>query len=62
MVGIETAHGLSLDTGLLVAYISSDVAFGVDIIASIECENTLKSIPGRCSKIVDSVGARRLED
>lgn len=55
MNGIETAHGLSLKIGLLVAYINSDVAFGVDIIASIECEHALKSIPEGGSIIVDSV-------
>lgn len=51
MNGIETAHGLSLNIRLLVAYINSDVAFGMDIIASIECEHALKSIPGDGFKI-----------
>jgi hypothetical protein len=37
--GIGTAHGLSLSTGLLIAYINSDVAFGAVIVASIECEH-----------------------
>lgn len=44
MDGIETAHELSLNIRLLVAYINSDVAFGVDMIASIECEHPLKRI------------------
>lgn len=52
---METAHGLSLNIRLLVAYINSDVAFGVDMIASIECEHPQKSIPHRDSKIVNSI-------
>lgn len=51
---METAHGLSLNIRLLVAYINSDVAFGVDMIASIECEHSLKSIHEGDLKIVNN--------
>lgn len=52
---METAHGPSLNIRLLVAYINSDVAFGVDMIASIECEHSRKSIPERDSKIANNI-------